>query len=75
MTPHLFPCTHCYTSICCAGAPYSRDQDFAVFLVCAQGEIIAQGGPLPKCDIVDTTFHALAATRQIGARQGVLPTT
>ena len=44
------------------------------FLKCAQGVSIAQGKRLPKRDIVDTTFHASCATRQISAKQSALPT-
>ena len=35
----------------------------------------AQRKALPKCDIVDTTFHASSATRHNMCKQAVLPTT
>ena len=38
-------------------------------------EIIAQGRPLPKRDIVDTYFHASCAARQCTATGSLLPTT
>ena len=41
---------------------------------CAQAANIAQGGALPKCDIVDTTFHASCAPGPCTATQSALPT-
>ena len=45
-----------------------------VSLKCAVDKIIRQGGPLPKRDIVDTTFHASCQTCQKSAEQAALPT-
>ena len=42
--------------------------------ICAQAASIAQGGALPKCDIVDTTFHASRAPGLGTATQSALPT-
>ena len=42
--------------------------------VCAQAAKIALGGALPKCDIVDTTFHASCAPGPCTATQSALPT-
>ena len=41
---------------------------------CAQRRNFAQGEALPKRDIVDTTFHALCATRHSHSLQHILPT-
>ena len=73
--PHKVRSTSLSTCTCCGKAPYGWGPRFAGFLVCAQVEIIALGEPLPKCDIVDTSFHASAETRQIGASQSAFPTT
>ena len=42
--------------------------------ICAQAASIAQGGALPKCDIVDTTFHASRAPGPCTATQSARPT-
>lgn len=41
---------------------------------CVQGRIIVQGGPLPKRDIVDTTFHASCVRCHNRYKQISLPT-
>ena len=74
MPPYHRPTSHTTCTHVARGAHRVWQELDQKILKCAQGEIIAQGEPLPKCDIVDTTFHASAATRQIGAQKGALPT-
>ena len=45
-----------------------------VHMLCDRALSIAQGELLPKCELVDTTFHALSTNGPGTATQSALPT-
>ena len=60
---------------CFHRCPWGAGELRAQMRKCVQALNFAQGGRLPKRDIVDTTFHASCAARHNMRKQGALPTT